>query len=376
MKKHIVVFGGLNKAQEYSRSFILCKALEALDCRLSFCTADSGFKRFSARPRLKMMATIFNSPLRWIRLIFQYFFLPDHDVVYVPYPSHADAWLAYMLAKRKRRPVIVDAFLGLYDTIVRDRKLFAPNSLMARIVWHYEQWMLKSAACALVDTHEHVLMLENDYKLPERHLKAVPVGIDESIWIPTDFPSDNVFRVIYWSTFIPLHGAEVVAHAAKLLDKQSSEIQILIIGKGQEEKKFKEILDKLSPKNLQWINQFIPLQEIQKYVQISHCCLGIFGLQEKTQRVIPYKAYQSLASRKPLITARTKAISAIFKDGADAILVNPGDAFDLSKAIQRLASDRNMAFFIGKNGRKLYEEKLSNAVIKDRIEQILKFVSI
>lgn len=372
MKKHIVIFGNLNKAQEYSRSFILCKAFEDLGCRLTFCTASSEFNRSGISPKLKIINSILNAPLRWIRLIFKYLFLPEHDLVYVPYPSHVDAWLACMLAKWKHRPIIVDAFFGLYDTIVRDRELFAPNSLKAKLVWNYEKRMLESATCVLVDTQEHILMLENDYKLPEHRLKSIPVGIDESLWIPTVFPPDNVFRIVYWSTFIPLHGAEVVAHAAKLLETQFPEIQILVIGKGQEEKKFKKIIDKLNPTNLQWINQFIPLQEIQKYVKQSHCCLGIFGKQEKAQRAIPYKAYQALASCKSFITARTRASNALFTDGINALLVNPSDPVDLSSAIRRLAMDRNQAMTIGKNGRRLYETRLSNAVIKDQLETVLE----
>lgn len=374
MTKHIVIFGCLNNAQEYSRSFILCKAFEDLGCRLTYCTVSYGFISSGISPMLKVINAIINAPLRWIYLVFKYLFLPDHDLIYVPYPSYTDAWIACILAKLKHRPIIVDAFFGLYDTIVRDRKLFAPKSLTAKLVWNYEKRLLKSATCIFVDTQEHILMLENDYKLPEHRLKAIPVGIDESLWVPTDFPSDKIFRVVYWSTFIPLHGAEVVANAAKLLETQFPQIQILVIGKGQEEKKFEEIIERSHPTNLKWIRQFIPLQEIQKYVKQSHCCLGIFGNQEKTQRVIPYKAYQALASCKTLITGRTRASNSLFDDGINALLVNPNDPIDLSLAIQRLAKDRTLAMSIGNNGRSLYETKLSNTVIRHQLEEILDYV--
>jgi glycosyltransferase involved in cell wall biosynthesis len=374
MTKHIVIFGCLIKAQEYSRSFILCKAFEDLGCRLTFCTASTGLTHSGISPMLKIIDAILNAPFRWVHLICKYLFLPDHDLVYIPYPAHTDAWIACILAKLKHRPIILDDFFGLYDTIVRDRELFTPKSLIARLVWNYEKRLLESATCVLVDTQEHVLMLENDYQLPGCRFKAIPVGIDESLWVPTAFPSEKAFRVVYWGTFIPLHGAEVVAHAAKLLETQFPEIQILVIGKGQEENKFKEIIEKSKPVNLKWIKRFIPLQEIQKFVEQSHCCLGIFGKQEKAQRAIPYKAYQALASCKAFITGRTRASNALFADGINALLVNPGDPVGLSLAMQRLATDRTLAMSIGKNGRRLYEARLSNAVIREQLARAVESV--
>lgn len=374
MTKHVVIFGCLNKAQAYSRSFILTSAFEELGCKITFCTVSIGFAHSGISPMRKIFEAMLNAPLRWIRLVIKYLLLPVHDLVYVPYPSHTDAWFACLLARFKGRPVIIDAFFGLYDTIIRDRKLFVPKSLLAKLIWGYERRVLESADCVLVDTQEHVLMLENDYKIPRRRLKAIPVGIDESLWVPTAFPSEKLFRVVYWSTFIPLHGAEVVVQASKMLEKQSPEIQILVIGKGQEEKKFDEAMEKLKPLNLRWLKQFIPLQEIQKFVEQSHCCLGTFGKQEKAQRTIPYKAYQSLASSKALITGRTRASSSLLTHGVNALLVNPGDPAALSLAIQCLASDRARAMSIGKNGRCLYETRLSNAVIREKLAAVITSV--
>jgi len=374
MKAHILIFGSLNKIQEYSRAFILCKVFEDLGCQLSFCTVNFGFARSDRGPIIKIIILFLNAPLRWLRLTFKYFFSPAHDLIYVPYPSHADAWLACILAKIKHRPIILDAFFGLYDTIIRDRHLLRPKSFLANLIWHYEKMLLQSADCVLMDTKEHVQMLIHDFNHTNFRARAVPIGIDESLWIPVAFPSGKTFNVIFWSTFIPLHGCEVVAHAAKLLEFRCPEVQFLVIGKGQEAKKFKQVIEQLKPKNLTWINEFIPLQKIQNFVQQSHCCLGIFGTNEKTQRVIPYKAYQALASARPLITARTRASEFLFDNGKNAILINPGDSMGLAASIQQLAADRGLAISIGKMGRRLYEERLSNAVIRDRIKQILESV--
>ncbi len=374
MTMRVVIFGQLNKSQEYSRSFILTQAFEKLGCKLIFCTMKSGFIRPDLPPLFKIAVTILTAPFRWVRLISKYFFLPGHALIFVPYPAHIDAWAACLLGKWTHHPVIVDVFFGLYDTIIRDRRLFTPESMMAKLIWNYEKQVLRSVTSVLVDTDEHMLMLKNDYDIPEHRLTAIPVGIDESLWVPTAFPGEKIFQVVYWSTFIPLHGVEVIAIAAKLIENNFPDVRIIVIGKGQEDKKFESIIKQTSPVNLIWIRRFIPLEKIQEIVAKSHCCLGLFGKQEKTQRAIPYKAYQALASSKALITGRTCAIEKYFTDGVNVLLVNLGDPVDLSIAILKLAKDRILTMSIGKNGRLLYESMLSNEVIERKLSHIIESI--
>ena len=276
-----------------------------------------------------------------------------------------------MLAGLRKKPVVLDAFYGIYDTVVRDRKLIKKTSLPARLIWHYENWLLRAADSVLVDTDDNAAMFINDFKIDSERITAVPVGVDESLWTPVSLPPAKPFQVVFWSTFIPLHGAEVVAQAAKLLEEKHTDIKFLVIGNGQLGQDFTMLLEKLKLKNLKWINRFIPLPEIRKHVETAGCCLGVFGNTEKIQRVIPYKAYQSLASAKPLITARTRACEKVFTDGDDVLLVNLEDPLDLSKAVLKLAQNPEMAADIGKKGNELYHRRLSNQIIKAKIEKII-----
>jgi glycosyltransferase involved in cell wall biosynthesis len=297
--------------------------------------------------------------------------MPRHDLVFVPYPSHTDAWLVLILAKLRKVPVVLDAFYGIYDTAVRDRKIFRKTSLPAKLIWHYENRLLRAADIILVDTDENASMFAKDFDIGIVRFVAVPVGVDESLWTPVQSHLRKSFQVLFWSTFIPLHGAEIVAEAAKLVEGKNSDIEFLVIGNGQLGQNFEMQLECLKLKNLKWIDKFIPLPEIRKHVENAGCCLGVFGNTEKTQRIIPYKAYQTLAAAKPLITAHTRASAALFTDGIDALLVRLEDPLDLSKAILKLAGNRKIAADIGQNGRKLYDYRLSNLIIESKIYKTL-----
>jgi glycosyltransferase involved in cell wall biosynthesis len=372
----VVIFGVRNDSQEYSRNYILRKAFADIGCSILPCTVDFGYARPGSGPLFKILYALFFAPVRWITLLCQYLALPPHDIIFVPYPAHMDSWLACILSKLHGKKVIVDAFFGLYDTIVRDRGLFQENSLMARLIRRYEQGLLRSADIILVDTEAQVRLLQTDFQLSESRVMDIPVGINESLWTPAPFPETPLFQVVFWATFIPLHGVEIVAQAARQLENHVPEIRFTVIGTGQLSGKFKKILETHPARNLTWIDRFIPLEDIRKHVENAHCCLGIFSQQEKAQRCIPYKAYQTLASARPLITGRTIAAASLFSDGTNAVLVDPGKPPALAQAVSYLADNRDLAESIGKKGRELYEARLSNQVIGKKLEKIIRRISI
>lgn len=369
--KRILIFGQSRPTQEATRHKVLCRAMSELDHTLQYCTTRIGFASPDASPWFKILHGLLLSPVRWCILACRYALAKDHDIVFLPYPSYMDGWIGCLLAKLRKKAVIVDSFVCILDTLVSDRKLFKPAGFAARFIRQYETCLLSSSHTIFVDTDGNKDMLVKEYGLPPRKIEPIPVGIDESLWRPAPFIKAENFKVVFWCTFIPLHGANVVADAANILDKSCSNVQFTVIGTGQEAKQFKTHLERLRPGNLRWIDRFISLEAIYSYLYHSHCCLGIFGSQDKTRRVIPYKAYQCLASAKPLITARTPASEALFTDTVNAVLIPPDDPKSLADAILSLQSNSEQARTIGVNGRILYNEALSNTVIKKRIGEIV-----
>ncbi|MFM8972188.1 MAG: hypothetical protein ACKOOG_06025, partial [Actinomycetota bacterium] len=53
---------------------------------------------------------------------------PRPDVVVFCYPGHVDACVLGLVARLRRIPTVLDAFISLYDTVVSDRALHRPRS--------------------------------------------------------------------------------------------------------------------------------------------------------------------------------------------------------------------------------------------------------
>lgn len=372
-------FGAFPVSEAYSRNICVARALaaggwEVVECRASNSGSPWRRAKSCARP-LAMVGALCRLARDWFALAIKHLRAPRYDVLLVGYPSHVDVFLAAALAKWRRRPVVMDAFIGLYDTVVRDRGLVRERSLLARVVRAWEWVALHLADSVMVDTEEQADLLAREYGLSRSRVFAAPVGIDERVWGPTPLPDrQEEFRIAFWSTFIPLHGVSVVAQAAAILDSTGEAVRFEVVGDGQTAPEFAAALDELKPRNIVWRRGFTCMAEIVKLAAHAHCCLGIMGTSGKASRVVPYKVYQALAAARPVITADTAAARRVLTDGESALLVPPGDPAALARAIARLARDWKLCNRLACEGRMAYEKCLSEDRLRETLDSELRRV--
>jgi glycosyltransferase involved in cell wall biosynthesis len=290
----------------------------------------SGLKRFSAR--LKRM-------LRWLSaypsLLMDYLVAPDHDVVIVPYMGHLDVLLLAPLARLRKKPLVWDAFLSLYDTVVNDRGLLPSRSAAARMLLLGEKLACRAADLVFLDTRAHARFFEETFDLPPSSVGRVFVGAEDLFFKKG---ADEVkgrecdFQVLFYGQFIPLHGVETIVRAASLAEQSSQEVRWTLIGSGQEADRVDGLIEQLGVGSITRV-PWVPYDQLPCWIRGSDVGLGIFGTSGKAARVIPNKVYQILACGTPLITADTPAIRELLKPSPSIRLVPPGDSEALAEAV-------------------------------------------
>lgn len=269
-------------------------------------------------------------------LVYRFFRFPRPDVVVVGYLGHLDVLVLWLFAKIRRVPIVWDAFLSLYDTIICDRKLLSKNNPLAKLLYFWEWLACRAAKRIVLDTRAHADYFAKRYNLPGNKFDVAFVGVE-----PENFPnclgrnkkiSENIeFVVLFYGQFIPLHGIETIIGATKLLNETS--IKFDIVGDGQEAKKIANLLKEYPLKNLSWI-KWIEYSQLQLKIHQADLCLGIFGQSEKASRVIPNKVFQILHSGKPLITRDSPAIRELLHPDMTGIFLVPAGSPDaLAEAI-------------------------------------------
>ena len=314
-------FGSFRIEKSFSHNLCVEKALVAANWKVVECRVENRMSTDSRVRSFTGLADLLSSiPLilsQSYGLWRKHLSTPDYDILIVGYPAHVDVFLGSVLAAWSGRPIVMDAFLGLYDTVVRDRRLISERNPIAWIIRAWEWMALHLADIVMIDTPEHAEMLAEEYGLARDRLISIPVGVDETLWRPSPLPEPIApFRVGLWTSFIPLHGVEFVIEAARILDQRGEAIQFEIIGDGQTAPQMRALLDQARIENLVWRQEYVPIEDVFALAKRSDCCLGILGTTEKAGRVVPYKVYQALAIGRPLVTADTPAVRRGLRHGA------------------------------------------------------------
>ena len=269
------------------------------------------------------------------------------DLVVFLYPGHLDACILGPIARLRRIPAVLDIFVSLYDTVVVDRRLQSERSLHALATRAVDIVACWSVPLVVVDTPEHTeFFAKYTHRSPE-HFPVLWIGADESMFMPSPDPGDDA-DILWYLTYIPLHGFETVARAAALLSDDGRRFRL--VGDGQERARAEQLASELHLDNVDFVDQ-IPEAELPGEIARASICLGVFGTSSKAQRVVPNKAFQCAAVGRAVITASSPAVHTAFGDAF--VTVPAGDAHALASAIRglrgdarRQAADRARAAFV------------------------------
>ena len=297
----------------------------------------------SWKSRLKFLA---RWALSYPRLIYCYLRLPAHDAVVVGYMGQLDILIIWPFAKLRGVPIVWDAFLSLYNTVVEDRRLVSRSHPAAYLLFIWEWLACRAADLILLDTDAHAEYFANTFSLPPRKLAAIFVGAE-----PEKFPSrkkqsntthsDGRLTVLFYGQFIPLHGIDTIIRAARMMEGEP--VSWVLLGKGQEEDSIRKMLLEHPLPNLRWI-PWVPYEELTGWIGNADLCLGIFGNTQKAAQVIPNKVFQILSSGKPLITRDSPAIRELIDAESPGIyLVPPEDPEALANAVRTYKTSNLMA---------------------------------
>lgn len=277
-----------------------------------------------------------------------------YDAMIVGYPGFQSVILAKFLT---RKPIIFNAFVSLYDSMVCDRKLVGPHSFKALYYWLLDKISLSFSDISIFDTNEHIKYISEEFNIKTNKLRRVFVGADNKIFYPRVIQnSTNAFKVIFCGHFIPLHGLEYIIGAAKILENHR-DIQFQIIGDGQEKSRIVKLKESLGLNNI-YFEGNTSLFHLAEKISEADVCLGIFGNTNKAKRVIPNKVFEYVAMNKPVITADTSAIRELFSDN-ELFLTTLSSPESIAENILKVRSNKENAATVAQGAYKKFNEQVS-----------------
>jgi glycosyltransferase involved in cell wall biosynthesis len=274
------------------------------------------------------------------------------------------------------KSLIFDHMMSPYDSLINEKKIIKKYSLLAKLVYLYEKSILLSCNLILTDTELHKRYFEEIFLIKPQKIVAIPVSTDEDIFYPKEISlsssKNTLFEVLYYGSFLPLHGIDIILRAAEaLLDHP---IHFTLIGGNRLDLSdfHREIKDH-KIYNIDYVS-WVEFEKLPHF--IDHANLGLggpFGNTGQARRVITGKTFQFLAKAKPVVVGQIDEECG-FEDKVNCLVVPQQDKKSLAKAIFWAFQNEPELKQIGRRGYELYQSRYSVRKNSDTLLEILKIL--
>lgn len=363
---------------EYSRNQIMIEGLrragvEVIECQEELWRGIDDRAR-AASGGWKSPKFVWRAIRIYLRLFRKFLRINEFDVLIVGYPGQFDVFLAWLLAWIRRKPLVWDIFMSIY-LIAMERGLDNKSHLTIKGLRWIEKMACRLPDLLILDTKEYARWFGKTHGVPFSRFRLVPTGADDRVFQPADVPIkvDNIFRIIYYGTFIPNHGVTYIVEAARLLEKDP-DLQFELVGDGPELATAEQFVEQYSLSNVSFV-KWLDKQALVRQVRHADVCLGAFGTTPQSIMTIQNKIYEGLAMAKPVITGDSPAVRETFEDGINLCLVERANPEALANAISHLKSNPDLREKIAWNGYILFLENYSLAHLGILFKQHLLKVS-
>ncbi len=263
----------------------------------------------------------------YIKLLF--ISLKDIDCVFIGF---APQFILPLFAlKLKKKNVIIDFFISVYDTLVFDRKKFKETSLPAKLCKWLDKKCIHSADSVISDTNAHGDYFSSEFDVERKLITTLYLEADSSVYYKKDLQRpeslNDKFVVLYFGSVLPLQGIDIILNAIKKL-KEHQDIYFYFIGPIKDASSLPE------SKNFEYI-EWLSQEELSKHIEYADLCLaGHFNSEiAKAKRTIPGKAYIYEAMDKPMILGDNPANHELYHEDSKHFFVEMSNSEALADKI-------------------------------------------
>ncbi len=309
-----------------------------------------------------------SSIVRYLHITSHFLIMPQHyDLYFVGFLGQP---IVPVLRILTHKPIIFDAFMSIYDTLCFDRRRFKPWSLPGQLSFLLDYISCKLADLVVLDTHTHAEYFRHTFQIPPSKLRVLFVGCDESVFYPRPNQETIPRIVLFYGSFLPLHGVDIIIRAAKKLESEPN-LRFRIIGRGIEYTRVKKLANRLNVKNVDFCPPVSLTQLPEEIAQATICLGGHFGLTAKARRVIASKTFQCIAMGKATIVGDNPANRELLTPGYDAWFCPMDDPDALADAILTLLHNPELRDYLGRNGLQTFLEKASTHVLTQQVRSMV-----
>ncbi|MCX7998714.1 MAG: glycosyltransferase family 4 protein [Leptospiraceae bacterium] len=275
----------------------------------------------------------------------------EFDILHthIPTPWSSD-WSA-IVSKIKKKPFIL--------TYHNDVTGFGFYKYVSRI---YNLTFLK----ALVNLAKKIIVTQYEYinrstflkKYANSHkIRVIPNGVDTQKFKPmrVERRHNTLFFLSVLDKFHRYKGLDYLIESLKLVKKEIKDLKLLVGGSGELLNYYKDLVRSLGlHKTVEFLG-YIPEEKLVEYY--NTCKVFVLPSTSSEQEGFGMVLLEALSCGTPVICTEISGIARDLRKYLAGIVVPQRDSKALAEAIIKMLKDDDLAIKMGKNGRKMIEEK-------------------
>jgi glycosyltransferase involved in cell wall biosynthesis len=309
-----------------------------------------------------------------VRAFFMGMSVKKVDVVWATSPTVFQAFAATLVAKFKRKPLILEIRDIWPDALVDIGAL--RNKLAIALSRKLVQWMYTQARFIVINSpgfRAHLVASG----IPDAKISLVANGVDVSMFDPHATGEETRIRLGWEGKFVALYsGAHGMANDLETLLKAAQTLSdcpqalIAFLGDGPEKAHLQVHAQELGLRNVQFLAS-IPKADMPELLAASNACIAHLKPSAMQAMVYPNKVFDYMAAARPTILGIGGVIRDVIEKAGGGVCTAPGDALGLAAAIRRLAESPEECKDMGHRARTYVEAHFQRQAMGDALLTII-----
>jgi len=269
------------------------------------------------------------------------------SVVFVSEFGLQYAPLGWAISRLRGARLVVDHFVGTYETHVLDHRTHTRTSLRGRYFAGVDRMAYWLADVVTIDTRIRASKLSA--RFPRRAIRAVALPVGAPAWARERGRDARVdgspLKVLFYGNYLPLHGVPYVIEALAHIPSDTA-FEIEIVGSSPQRESAEIRVKEIGRSDSVTFTDALPEGILSEKIRRADVVLGVYGDTFKARTVVANKVWQGLYMGKTVITRKSAAVSELAQIvGDQLLLVNPDDPQELADHIVRLSRGPEAAQF-------------------------------
>lgn len=195
-----------------------------------------------------------------------------------------------------------------------------------------EQMSLRRVA-AVIPVSQTLSQYAHEHGMIGRHVSVVPNGVPAQLALIDRPRPQGVWTIGCMALFRPRKGLDVLIDAFAKLRADGYPVRLRAVGRFESPEYESQVLRQIHKLG---IADAIEWRGFQKDVLAELSAMDLFILPSLFGEGLPFVLLEAMSAGVPVISTSVEGIPEAIRDGQDGLIVRPGDANDLARAIRQV----------------------------------------